>query len=361
MKVAVVYNEAYPELYDQYSTEYPQNLAFKPYFDIDESDPIAEYEAIAKHLRKAGFDSYILNILDDLNIFLKDVENNKPDVIFNFVEIYKDVAELEMGFAGIIDLLRIPYTGAPPMALGTCQSKYLTKGVLSSVGVRIPAFKYFKEPQKIYRHNLKYPIIVKPALEDASVGIDVEAVVENYGQLKNRINYICEEYKQPVLIEEYIEGRELNVAVLGDKNPKVLPISEIDFSKMPSHLHNIVSYQAKWDPLHEAYHKTIPKCPAKLPKKIEAEAQEIALKAFKATGCRDYCRVDMRYSKDKKLYVLEVNPNPDLTEDAGFMRSMKHAGFSYRRALKTIVELAAERGEKLSTAKNSEQAKRKSK
>jgi D-alanine-D-alanine ligase len=155
---------------------------------------------------------------------------------------------------------------------------------------------------------------------------------------------VFREFEQPVLIEEYIDGRELNVAVLGDVKPKVLPISEIDFSKMPAHLHNIVSYQAKWEPMHEAYHKTIPKCPAKLPKKIEAEAKEIALKAFEAMGCRDYCRVDMRLSKDKKLYVLEVNPNPDLTEDAGFMRSMKHAGYSYKRALKTIVDLAAARG-----------------
>lgn len=343
MKVALVYNEAYPEIKDEYTTEFPKDLDFKPYFDLDESDPIAEYESIAKHLRKAGYETYIVNILNDVNIFLKDIEENKPDVVFNFVEIYNELAELEMGFAGLLELFKIPYTGAPPMALGTCQSKYLTKGILSTLGIRLPRYKYLEEPKKIYRLNLNYPLIVKPSLEDASVGIDVEAVVSNYTELRNRINYVFKEYKQPVLVEEYIDGRELNVAVLGDKNPKVLPISEIDFSKMPEHLHNIVSYQAKWEPLHEAYHKTIPKCPAKLPKKVEAEAKEIALKAFKAMGCRDYCRVDMRLSKDKKLYVLEVNPNPDLTEDAGFMRSMKHAGYSYKRALKTIVDFAVAR------------------
>ena len=90
MKVAVVFNEAYPEITDEYQTEYPKDLDFKPYFDLDESDPIAEYESIAKHLRKAGYEAYILNILDDLHIFLRDLEKNKPDVIFNFVEIYKD-------------------------------------------------------------------------------------------------------------------------------------------------------------------------------------------------------------------------------------------------------------------------------
>jgi D-alanine-D-alanine ligase len=127
---------------------------------------------------------------------------------------------------------------------------------------------------------------------------------------------------------------------MGSKRLKVLPISEIDFTKMPDHLHNIVSYQAKWDPHHESYHKTIPKCPAPLSNKIEERAKKIAIKAFKIMGCRGYARVDMRLSKDKKLYVLEVNPNPDLTEGAGFMRSAEHAGMSYGQALKRIVNYA---------------------
>ncbi len=162
----------------------------------------------------------------------------------------------------------------------------------------------------------------------------------NAKQLKERVDYVLHYFEQPVLVEEFIEGRELNIAVLGDKKPRALPISEIDFSKMPDHLYNIVSYQAKWDPHHESYHKTIPKCPARLPKKIELRAKEIALKAFKIMGCRDYARVDMRLNKDNELKVLEVNPNPDLTEDAGFMRSAGAAGYSYAQALKRIVMLA---------------------
>lgn len=346
MKVAVVFNEAYPELQDEYLTQYPKNLGFKPYFDLDQRDAIAEYEFIAKILRKYGYEAYILNILDNINIFLKDYEKNRPDVVFNFVEIYKDKAELEMGFAGILELLKIPYTGAPPLALGNCQSKILTKSILSAIGIMVPNYKYIKAPRKTYYTGLRYPLIVKPSLEDASVGIDVGAVVENYKQLKDRVEYIFKEFKQPILIEEFIDGRELNVAVFGDRRPKALPISEIDFSKMPKHLHNFVSYQAKWDPLHEAYHKTIPICPAKLSEKISEEAKSIAVKAFKAMGCRDYCRVDMRLSDEDKLYVLEVNPNPDLTEDAGFMRSMHEAGYSYRRAIKKIADYAFARGKR---------------
>ncbi|MFC2084452.1 ATP-grasp domain-containing protein [Bacteroidota bacterium] len=347
MKVAVIYNEAYPEIKNEYQTKMNKELGFKPYFDIEHNDPIAEYESIAENLRRTGYSSYILNILDNVDIFFNDIKKNKPDVIFNFVEIFKDKAELEMSFTSLYELLKIPYTGAPPLTLGTCQNKLLTKNLLSSIGINTPRYKYFIEPRKIYRHCLNYPLIVKPSLEDASVGIDVDAVVSDYQELKKRIEYIFKEFKQAVLVEEFIEGRELNVAILGHKNPKSLPISEIDFSKMPPNLHNIVSYQAKWEPLHEAYHKTIPKCPAKLPKKVEEKARELALRAFKVMDCRDYCRIDMRLSKDNTLYVLEVNPNPDLTEDAGFMRSMREAGYSYKRALKTIVEFAFERGKNI--------------
>jgi D-alanine-D-alanine ligase len=145
-------------------------------------------------------------------------------------------------------------------------------------------------------------------------------------------------------VEEYIDGRELNVAVIGDKNPVALPISEIDFSEMPVHLHNIVSYQAKWDPNNEAYHKTIPICPAKLPPEIERAAKNIALKAFNIMGCRDYARIDIRLSKDNQLYVLEVNPNPDLTEGAGFLRSTEAAGYSYVQTLEEIIKFALARG-----------------
>ncbi|RJP57235.1 MAG: ATP-grasp domain-containing protein [Ignavibacteriales bacterium] len=344
MKVAVIYNEEYPELDSEYATELHKKLDFEPYFEITESDPIKEYAEIAEDLKKEGLDAYILNLRDNIDHFFNDLNKNKPDVVFNFVEIYKDRADLEMYFAGLLELLRIPYTGAPPLALGTCQNKMLTKKILRSVGLRTANYTYITKRQKIYRLKLKYPLITKPAFEDASVGIDVTAVVTNHKQLKARIEYILNEFQQPVLVEEYIDGRELNVAILGDKKPRVLPISEIDFSEMPDHLYNIVSYQAKWDPLHEAYHKTIPICPAPLTKKVEAEAKEIALKCFKTMGCRDYCRVDMRLNNKNKLYVLEVNPNPDLTADAGFMRSAKYAGISYRKALKRIVMLAAKRG-----------------
>lgn len=340
LKVAVIFNEANPELYVKDPEEDVPSSDFIPYFEVEELTPIEEYRNMAARLRAKGVDAYTLNIKDDIDILLKNIKKHKPEVVFNFVEIFNDDSRLEMNMVGLLELLGIPYTGAPPMALANCQSKVLAKRLLNAVGIKTPQFMVIREARKQYRHKLNFPLIIKPAFEDASVGIENDSIVKNNKELKERVNYILEYFAQPALVEEFIEGRELNVAVMGDREPVALPISEIDFTEMPGHLHNIVSYQAKWDPNHESYHKTIPICPAELPKRIEKKAKEIALKAFKTMSCRDYARVDMRLSSDNKLYVLEVNPNPDLTEGAGFMRSAEAAGFGYTTALKKIINFA---------------------
>ena len=343
LKIVIIYNEAAPELYQKTSEEEAPTGSFVPYFEVEELTPMEEFEYMAKSLNRVGFDTYTLNIFDDIQLMLNDFKKNRPDIIFNFVELYKDEPQFEMNIVGIYELLGIPYTGATAMALANCQSKIFVKRMLCSKGINTPRFFMITEPKKRYNHTLNYPLMVKPVLEDASVGIENESIVNNYKQLKERINYILKCFYQPALVEEFIDGRELNVAVLGDKKPRALPISEIDFSKMPENLYNIVSYQAKWDPNHESYHKTIPKCPARLSKKIETEVKNTAFAAFKIMGCRDYARVDMRLSKDDQLFVLEINPNPDLTDGAGFMRSASAAGLSYVQSLKKIALLAWER------------------
>ncbi len=343
LKVAVIFNEANPEFYIKAPKKTLENTNFVPFFEVDNLTPIEEYERLAERLTKKGVESYILNIKDDIDLLIKNIKKHKPDVVFNFVEIFKDNSRLEMNMVGLLELLGIPYTGAPPIALANCQSKILTKRLLNAVDIRTPQFIVFRHELKQYKHKLQFPLIIKPAFEDASAGIENDSIVMDNKELKERINYVLKYFQQPALVEEFIEGRELNVAVMGDRDPVVLPISEIDFTEMPLHLHNIVSYQAKWDPYHEAYHKTIPICPANLSKRLEKKVQEIAIKAFKTMGCRDYARVDMRLSKDKKIYVLEVNPNPDLTEGAGFMRSAEAAGFSYTTTLKRIIDFAWKR------------------
>jgi D-alanine-D-alanine ligase len=351
IKVAIVYNEPEPEMYRKSSEVEIPEPEFKAYFEVSKMTPMEEFDCIAEKLNNVGFQAYTINIKDDLGLMLKNLTGQKPDVIFNFVEIFKDNPRFEMNIVGLYELMGIPYTGAPAMALANCQNKILAKRLLSSSGIRIPPFFIVYTRMSRYTHKLKYPLFVKPAFEDASVGIENESIVTNSKELRSRIEHVLKFFSQPVLVEEFIEGRELNVSVMGDKRLRVLPISEIDFSTMPDHLHNIVSYQAKWDPHHESYHKTIPVCPAPLPKNIEKRAKEIAFKAFKVMGCRDYARVDIRLSKDNKLYVLEVNPNPDITEGAGFMRSAGHAGMSYAQALKRIVKYALSRSTGSKSAK----------
>lgn len=348
IKVAIVYNEPEPEMYQKpIESSDSGNTDFVPYFEVDKTTPMEEYDYVAERLKNVGLDAFTLNIKDNLQLLLENLKVKKPDVIFNFVEIFKDNSRFEMNIVGLYELMDIPYTGAPALSLANCQNKILAKRLLSTSGIRIPQFFIVPEKSSRYTHKLKYPLLVKPPFEDASVGIENESIVTNTKQLKERIDYVLKYFASPVLVEEFIEGRELNVAVMGDRRLRVLPISEIDFSEMPNHLHNIVSYQAKWDPHHESYHKTIPICPAPLSKNIEIKAKEIAFKAFKVMGCRDYARVDMRLSKDNRLYVLEVNPNPDITEGAGFMRSAEHAGMTYGQALKRIVQYALSRNSNL--------------
>jgi len=346
IKVAIVYNEPTPEMYTRSADRSPSDSGFKRLISVENLTPMEEYDYLAERLNRIGFNAYTLNILDNLRRMLNDFEKNKPDVIFNFVELYRDNPRLEMNIVGVYELLGIPYTGASAMALANCQNKVLAKRLLISNGILAPEFFIVKKKAKQYRHNLKFPLLVKPSLEDASVGIENESIVKNSKQLKERIDYVLRLFEQPVLVEEFIEGRELNISVLGDKQPRTLPISEIDFSEMPDHLHNIMTYQAKWDPHHEAYKKTIPRCPAKLSKRFESKANEIAINAFKILGCRDYARIDFRLSKDNKLYVLEVNPNPDLTDGAGFMRSASSSGLSYMQSIKNIILYALARKNK---------------
>jgi len=348
LKVAVIFNEPNPELYRKpfKTRKKPQN--FVPYFEVDQTTPLEDYKYIQEKLVEEGFDCYTFNLFDDINILINDVKKNQPDVIFNFVELYKDDPKLEMNVVGLIELMGIPYTGSPPLALANCQNKVMAKKLLNINGIKTPPYFLAADLPERIKHDLKYPLIVKPAFEDASVGIENDSIVFNKNELLMRMELVMQKFTQPVLIEEFIEGRELNIAVFQDEGTRILPISEIDFTEMPDNLHNIVSYQAKWDPQHESYHKTIPVCPANLPKAVEKKAKEIAFKAFNVMGCRDYARVDVRLSKDNQLFVLEVNPNPDLTEGAGFMRSADAGGLSYSEVLKRLVNLAYSRKGKVS-------------
>ncbi|MEO6940170.1 MAG: ATP-grasp domain-containing protein [Candidatus Kapaibacterium sp.] len=323
----------------------PEALGFTPYFDLEETHAEQEYYNIEKALEEAGYRVASFNVKDRFERLFKFMARRKIDVVFNLVEFFHGRPEQEMHVASFFELLEMPYTGAPPLALALCQNKPLAKEILRSRELPTPRSMTIRSMDGFKaRHGLHYPVIVKPACEDGSGGIENDSIVSSLEDLRARVEFVLTDFKMDALVEEYIEGRELNVAVLGNGAARrALPISEIEFGGMPDHLYKIVSYQAKWEPLHEAYHKTIPSCPANLPKEVTQRAQEIALAATEALGTRDYARVDMRLNKDNELFILEVNPNPNLSEGTGIARSAEAAKLSFSQLLHEIVESAMSR------------------
>lgn len=343
ISVAILYND-FPAPQGPADSNVPAvPLGFKPVFDLEQSDTEEEIAEILDGLRTEGFDVFSHNLRNRFEKLINILKRRKPDVVFNLVESFYDSPLKEMMVTGVYEMLGIPYTGSPPLTLGICQRKGLSKQILLANGIPTPRFKLMTGKNISNRHGLHYPLIVKPGREDGSIGVEDESVVYNLRELKRRSEYILDEFNQPVIVEEFIDGRELNVSILGSQEPFVLPISEIDFSTMPESFKNIVTYQAKWEPKHETYHRTLPICPARLPKKAERRVREIALKAFRIMGCRDYVRVDIRLDRRNNPFVLEVNPNPHLSEGMGLMRSAEAYGLSFSQTLRMIVEFALKR------------------
>ena len=341
--VAVVYNHSGEDFYEKIKDVDPDSLGFEPEYDINVATVSEEYEAIANALQEEGYDVSLLNINEDIQTLIDLLKSNPPDVVFNLVEYYRDDPALEHLVAGLYALYGVKFTGAGPFTLALCQRKGMTKQLLLSNNVPTPRYKLLTEPKMPSRHGLHYPLIVKPAREDASSGVEKGSVVYDFDQLKERVTKTFEEYDPPILIEEFIEGREFHVSVLGNDPPEVLPIIEFDFSELPSDHPRIISYDAKWNPLEESFHRVHSICPAKLTKRLEKKVRAAVLAAYNITGCHDFARLDLRITKDNKVFVLEVNPNPDLTEGVSFMDSAEHHGLSFGETLAKIVECALTR------------------
>ena len=343
IRVAVVYNHTGEDIYEKNRDIDPNTLGFKPEYNINVATVTEEYEAIAKALSEEGFDTELLNIEEDIQVLIDLLSKNPPNVVFNLIEHYKDDPELENLVAGLYTLYGIPYTGSGPFTLALCQRKGMTKQLLLANNVLTPRYRLLSEPKLPARHGLHYPMIVKPAREDASSGVEKDSVVYNLDQLNERIKKVFQDYNPPILVEEFIEGRELHVSVLGNDPPEVLPIIEFDFSELPSDHPSIISYDARWEPLKESFHRVHSVCPAKLSKRLEKKVKAATLAAYKITGCLDYARMDIRLTKDNKVFLLEVNPNPDLTEGVSFMESAEKMELSFGETLSKIVECALNR------------------
>jgi D-alanine-D-alanine ligase len=288
----------------------------------------------------------------DIILLMEQLMDIKPDAVFNLFEGTYRLSKSEVFVPIALDLLGIPYTGSPAKTLELCVQKAKTKELLLRRAAPTPRFVVFK-PNESIETTIPFPMIVKPEHEDASIGISNESVVQDINALRCRVEFIWQTHKQPALVEEFIDGREFNVAILGDSDyenelahssaPRALPISEIQFDTMPEGYAKIVTYKAKWEEESVEYKETKPVCPASISPQLEMELRQIALRAFNALGCRDYARVDFRVSRTGKPYVVDVNPNPDISEGAGFARSALAGGFAYPTLIRKIASFALSR------------------
>ncbi|MBM3294543.1 MAG: ATP-grasp domain-containing protein [Candidatus Aminicenantes bacterium] len=324
-------------------------IAFNAYDPVtgtkvpDPSDESVEKTAreILPAVTELGHTAFIIALRKSFMGFIQRLKNLNANVVVNLCEAFLGLPQLEANVAAAFELFDIPYTGNDSRTLALCLNKWKTKAVLKSAGLpTAPGVLVETAEAKV---DLPFPLIVKPNTEDASLGIHPESVVRDEASLRARIQRILDHFEEPVLVESFIEGREFNVAVMDVEQPEALPVSEIDFSDLPEGQPAICGYEAKWHTDGVLYAATKPVCPAKIEDELKTKLQEAAVKAFLACECRDYARVDFRVDKKNRIHVLEVNPNPDISLDAGYVRALKAAGIEYKVFWQKLIDKAMNR------------------
>jgi len=291
-----------------------------------------------------GYSAFIIPLQKSFVHFLQRLKTLNADVLINLCEAFHGHAQLEANVAAALELVGVPFTGNDSRTLALCLNKFKTKAILKSSGLPTPAAILVDSPdQKI---DIPFPLIVKPNTEDASLGILPDSVVHDEDGLRKKLQHIQDRFAAPALVEAFIEGREFNVAVMDVEKPEALPVSEIDFSGLPKGQPAICSYAAKWLTDDILYQATPPICPAPIDDALRIKLQETAVKAFLATECRDYARVDFRVDKKGRPFILEVNPNPDISLNAGYARALAAAGIDYKVFWKQMIEKSRQRRKK---------------
>lgn len=300
--------------------------------------------SVMEGLSSAGYDVAGLNItpadLQDLPSMIQRIRDSKPVCIFNLFEGFSGKAHLEREFCRILEHLEIPFTGNTSAALGKCLNKGETRRLLRKGGIAVPRGYTIASPGQPVPSGLGYPIFIKPACEDGSVGIDLNSIIYGPEELKAGIEEKLLLHPSGLVVEEFIPGREFNVAFLGNGPYEVQSVSVLDYGNYGS-VHPFLGYDSKWDPSSPDYSMSFIELDEIRHRKTRDSIVRIASKAGRILGCRGYFRVDLR-ERDGKFYVLDVNPNPDINIDSGFARQSRYRGYSYPRLLEQIIALALE-------------------
>lgn len=308
-------------------------------------DPVLDQ--ICAALKKAGHAARTMAVDKDLAVTVESLRESKPDLVFNLAESFDGKSALESNVAGLLNLLDLRYTGSSPAGLLLAGDKSISTKMLRANGVKTPESTTLFRGTVESAGKLAFPLIVKPPQEDASLGISNKSVVRDLKELFEQLDALHTEYASPILVEEFVEGREFYVGVIGNAQPEALPIMEMDFTGFPADKPRIASWAAKWgddgDETGAEYSGTKSVFPDDLDDAMVERIHGVALAAFKALRLRDYARVDMRVGPTGEIYVLEINPNCYLEQGAEFARAAAKSGIEYDALIARIVELAAAR------------------
>ncbi|HMI55847.1 MAG TPA: hypothetical protein VK494_06655 [Gemmatimonadaceae bacterium] len=290
--------------------------------------------------RRLAVDAAIQPLIDELT-------KEEPDLVFNLAESFRGKSALESNVAALLNLIDLRYTGSSPAGLILAGDKTLTKKVLAFHGILSAKFATMYRGQVDWSGDIKFPLLVKPPQEDASLGITQKSIVNDVKELLDVISSTQQEYQSAVLVEEFIDGREFYVGVIGNSKVEALPIIELDFSKYPAGLPKIASWEAKWgddgDEKGAEFEGTQSIFPTDLPEEVTKKIQQVAIDSFQALRLRDYARIDLRVTPKEDIYVIEANPNCYLERNSEFARAAQKAGLEYPALIARIVDLASAR------------------
>ena len=309
-------------------------------------DPVLGQLEEALHAR--GDETFRAVVPESIDPLIMQLRAEAPDLVFNMAEAFAGKSALESNVAALLNLLGLRYTGSSPSGLMVAGDKALTKKILSFHKIKTPQFAtVFRGALDSSVGDLAFPVIVKPPQEDASLGITSKSVVHDIKELFEAMHDLQKEFKSPVLVEQYVEGREFYVGVLGNSSATALPVIELDFSKFPTDKPRIASYAAKWGEDGEGTGDEFAGTESIFPTGVEPELlermQRVAVEAFDALRLRDYGRIDLRVTPEGEIFVIEVNPNCYLERSGEFARAAEKSGLAYPALVERIVELATAR------------------
>jgi D-alanine-D-alanine ligase len=291
-------------------------------------------------LKELGHTAEHLAIFDDVDLVRQKIESFQPDVLFNLVEQFKNNPGFDQNIVSFFEMQGLPFTGCGSTGLTLCKHKGISKKILHYHGIHVPNFVVIPRGQRVGRpKQLKFPILVKPVKEEASYGISRASFVETDESFRERVGFIHEKYNSDVIAEEYIEGRELYVSIIGSVKLTVFPIRELIFREVPPNEPRIATYKAKWDEKYRKRWGLEGQFAENLDSALVLEIEKTCKEIYRLLTIDGYARIDLRLTADNKAYFIEANPNPHLAADEDFAESAGKAGLKYPQLIDKIIRL----------------------